>query len=424
MNKRVSVTIGIILLIIIIVVGVVIGMVKKGTRASENNATTKEVSNVARENLEFFSHKTASQLGVGTFTGFTKISTDGRFVVFGTFDEQSSLENKNGILIFDTKTGATKDFIGNVVGIGKSIVGIGNSGKLELVNMTRMETIKNILLLPQEYPLAVYISPNEESVAINTGGRVIISSLKNAEPKDLLLTEAEPNVFGWYSDSKRLLLLQKTGITRLVEGIDVSTRSPYIYDRTNGNLSPIEVPKNLPNPRYFEWIVQDSVVRWNSGFDDGSHDTVVNLKTGEAVSLGETSAQLANGMFAEEGKIIFVGPKPGDPQKFSPENNGIWVYDEKGVLVDSHPLPNAPDDETHFTYSNPRLLKGNRFLVMKTMWPQSDKTTEILLVDGNTGYTQELATSDKPLYGFAALDGFLIVPLADHVAVIPVPKAQ
>lgn len=408
MKKILSILIGLVLLIIIIVL--IVMFVSKG-----HVKTNPLVPEEAVSTLEQFSQKTATEYGIGRFTGYNQVSQNGRFIVFGTFDE-SAVGNKNGVLVLDTVSGETHAYPGAATGVGTELLFLENAGPVSIVNMRTNKTVLSSYRFgANEYAYDAVISPDDRYVAVNTSEKLVVLDGASGE-QVMTLTDGNPRAFEWSSDSSKFLVLKRTGPIQMVDGIETSLRTLLWYSLEKKDYEPIDLPSDLPNPRYVTWVIPDRVLRWNSGYDDGSFDSIVNISTKETAIIGETSANLMNGIWEQDGKLLVVGQKPAEQQ--NPATlYGFYVYDQKGTLVESYPLAGPSSDTEFIQYMNPRVTNG-KYVFIKTIQRGDSRSSEAHVLDPKTKQEKVIYTTNELLNGFTPLSQGILVTENGNIKII------
>ncbi len=147
------------------------------------------------------------------------------------------------------------------------------------------------------------LSPDGTKYVFNTLEGVMLYD-RNTKKTVAISTTQYDGATAWLEDSNRVLGFKDNGKKIFDAG---NGRELGIWDINSKTFSPL-MPNTIPvgTIRNVTWVIPDTVARINTGWDDSSHDYLLNIKTGEIVDLGDTSSSLMGGMKDEPRMDLFA----------------------------------------------------------------------------------------------------------------------
>jgi hypothetical protein len=178
-----------------------------------------------------------------------------------------------------------------------------------------------------EYVNDAFIAPDKTLVATNGGG-FMIKNIRTGETKTLD-TKPESSGWAWFSDSKRIVGFKENSENLYEAG---HGRDLGIWNVETGTFTKIPVTFKVKTLRYAEWLVPDHVARINAGYDDGSHDYLINLDTNRVTDLGETTWALYGGIAVDRDLGILAAMASGGAGDCSTGECNMFIVDAEGNL--------------------------------------------------------------------------------------------
>ncbi len=289
--------------------------------------------------------------------GFHGFSPNGKFFFFSAFKEGETPSNQTYLV--DLKKGTVQKVEG-----GSPVRGLNNNAYLELVGpngltLHKLETGTQKTYQVGENIFSGVLSPDQKTYAVNTLEGIKLIDLKKDTVASLSAQQYD-GAYAWYSDSKQILGFQETDESLFEAG---RARVLGYWNVADGSFTKLE---NVAIPaktiRFVEWLKQDAVARVNTGFDDGSHDYLVNVASGAVLDVGDTSGALMGGMATDSVKGYFALIN----QDYSQEGRPITatIYDSNLVIIGTTKLSNSHLREGIKIIDDHRLLYIRRAIDM------------------------------------------------------------
>ncbi len=164
------------------------------------------------------------------------------------------------------------------------------------------------------------LSPDGTTYVVNTLNGVRLIDMKS-EGVSTYTTKPGNSVYAWYSDNTHMLGFRETN-EKLTDGAG-NAREIGVWDIKGNSFAPIKTSITAKTFRSASWVVPDKIARINAGFDDGSHDYLLNVEDGTTIDLGDTSGSLMGGVKVDtaQGILALLG---GDDQ--STMGSKVVVY--------------------------------------------------------------------------------------------------
>jgi hypothetical protein len=189
-------------------------------------------------------------------------------------------------------------------------------------------TRQEMFISSSEYVNDAFIAPDNTLVATNGGG-FMIKNVLTGETKTLD-TKPESSGWAWFSDSKRTLGFKENNENLYEAG---HGRDLGIWNIETGTFTKIPVTFKVKTLRYAEWLVPDHVARINAGYDDGSHDYLINLDTNKVTDLGETSWALYGGLVVDQKLGLMAALASGGAGDCSAGECSAFIVDTSGAIT-------------------------------------------------------------------------------------------
>lgn len=317
MNRNIIISI---LLGVVVIVAIALGVVFI-TKAPVSQAPTPTVS--FSEKLKSF--PVFSQPITADMIGFATVSQDGKYFAYSTYTEGATPANQGHVV--DLETGEDKA-LGAMLSRGfknDNLLPLFRSNGFSLYDAS---TKHEMFISSSEYVNDAFIAPDNTLVATNGGG-FMIKNVRTGETKTLD-TKPESSGWAWFSDSKRILGFKENNENLYEAG---HGRDLGIWNVETGTFTKIPVTFKVKTLRYAEWLVPDHVARINAGYDDGSHDYVINLDTNQVTDLGETSWSLYGGVSVDQKLGIMAAIASGGAGDCSTGECSAFIVDAKGNIT-------------------------------------------------------------------------------------------
>jgi WD40 repeat protein len=212
------------------------------------------------------------------------------------------------------------------------------------------------------------LSPDGKTYVVNTQ-----SGIKKIDIGSGLVTSFTKSrydgAYAWYPDSVRVLGYKESGENLFEAG---KGRTLGVWNMDTGDFLPLSTSISEKSIRMAQWVVPGVVARVNTGWDDGSHDYLVNVDTKRVVDIGDTSGSLMGGVQVDSARGLFavVG---GDDQ--SAIGSKVLVY---RAMEQTHELILPPG----YFRSTMHIVDGNRLLYLRTKWENNKLVVqEVVLLD-------------------------------------------
>ena len=317
MNRNIIISI---LLGVVVIVAVALGIVFI-TKAPVPQAPAPTVS--FSEKLKSF--PVFSQPITADTIGFATISQDGKYFAYSTYTEGATPANQGHVV--DLETGEDKA-LGAMLSRGfknDNLLPLFRSNGFSLYDAS---TKQEMFISSSEYVNDAFIAPDNTLVATNGGG-FMIKNVRTGETKTLD-TKPESSGWAWFSDSKRIVGFKENSENLYEAG---HGRDLGIWNVETGTFTKIPVTFKVKTLRHAEWLVPDHVARINAGYDDGSHDYLINLDTNKVTDLGETSWALYGGLVVDQKLGLMAALASGGAGDCSAGECSAFIVDASGAIT-------------------------------------------------------------------------------------------
>lgn len=333
-----------------------------------------------------FFTKSVTELGIGidALSGYLSISPNGKKMLFNGITEM---------------VGAEDNFLTSV----HTFVADLTTGEIQAVagNLLSDWVDNDFLLLTEGEDAVIYDFKTGKDYRIALGGNIyrgalspdrkwyVFSTLEglrllNLETSEvsILTNHQYDGAYSWFSDSKRILGYRETGQNLFVAGLG---RQLAFWDIETKQFTDIPIEIAIPAIRMTEWLEQDHIARVNVGYDDGSHDYIVNLDTNVISDLGDTSGMLMGGVRVDQelGIIALVGPV------YTPDGeakNSARIYRANGKLIKEVPFELNPNSETFMQRESMQIVDDETLLYVRKLFNEKGmQATDIVRLDFATG---------------------------------------
>ena len=216
---------------------------------------------------------------------------------------------------------------------------------------------------------------------------------RNKKITESLSSSQYDGATAWFSDNTQMLGWKDTGKSIFEAG---NARRLGIWDTAAKTFTPLASGKIPEGPiRNATWLIPDKVARINTGWDDGSHDYLLDIKTGEVADLGETSSALMGGMTEDKSRGLFALIN-GYPDIDKEITASVWRGMEK---VSSTNLPSG------YYRENVQIAEENTLLYIRKHIDETGSIDAVALValDIRTGTETVLKDLAKDSYSRVSL---------------------
>lgn len=314
--KKTWIAIGVVMVVVVaIVLGVTLS--QKADHAPNNPVTKSHAE--AWKSFAVFSQP----LNV-TNIGFANFSPDGNYFAYSAFTQGGNPANQGHVV--NLKTGEDKA-LGGMLSRGfknDDVLPIFRDNGFSIYDASRGQ---EQFISSSEFVNDAFVSNNGMYAATNGGGFMI----KNLQTGDVKTLDTKPESSGWawFSDNNRILGFKENAENLFEAG---HGRDLGIWNVATGSFRKLPVSFGIKSLRYAEWIVPDHVARINAGYDDGSHDYLINLDTNKITDLGETSWALYGGIAVDSKLGIMAAMASGGAGDCSSGECNAFIADAAGVV--------------------------------------------------------------------------------------------
>lgn len=232
------------------------------------------------------------------------------------------------------------------------------------------------------------LSPNGKTYVVNTQ-----DGIKKIDVESGLVTTFTSaqydGAYAWYQDSTRILGFKESGENLFEAG---KGRTLGVWNIATGDFTPLTTSIADKNIRLIRWVVPGVVANINTGWDDGSHDYLVNVDTKRVIDVGDTSGSLMGGvaMDPDRGLFAVVG---GDDQ--STIGSKVLLY--RGMELEHElVLPKG------YFRQNVQIVDVDRLLYVRNQQGSKGITTQVLvLLDLDSG--TETVLRELPARAYVSL---------------------
>lgn len=368
-----------------------------------------QIAEVTLTNQPLFSG-TLTEAGINADDiGFHDFSSDGKYFLFTTFSPVKNPANETRLLTL--ATGA----LAELPGLPER--GFDDSRILQLFDVNR-----NLILYftadgsSKTYALGEnvfggFLSPDGNTYLVNTAEGIKRIDLATDTITELSTSQYD-GAYAWLSDNKRIIGYKESGENLFEAG---KGRTLGVWDVTTGNFSPytntVFQEKNI---RYIEWLIPNKVIRVNTGWDDGSHDFLIDVKTGKVADMGDTSGALFGGMAIDRALELFaVLNLEYNPPKHTAR---VTVYNGALAQIHNQVLPAGYQRESMHIVDRDTLLyirktidmsKGYQVTKNELVKLAIPTATEAVIRELPDAYTQVSLAPDHTTWVVSAGDRFI-----------------
>lgn len=321
----------------------------------------------------------ASNLGISNdkYTGFFSVTPDGSKLVFSSIDRNNSTI---GTYLANLESGSIQTINGNL-----------NSGWINnnlLMLAIDSNTVIHNFETNREFKMDLggaikngSISPNSKLYIMSTQYGISVLDLDNGAINKIS-NSVYDGAYAWQSDNKHIIGYRDNG-TKLPNGENARTLTVWnITDNSFVDL-PIQVP--IQEIKYVDWIVQNKVIRVNAGYDDNSHDYLINISENKIIDIGDTSGAIINSKTdSNKGLLAMILPVSLN------KNNYIDVariYDSTGNIL--HEVKFQKPTADYITQrESMHIVDENTLLYIRKSFnttQQNESKNDLILLDMTTG---------------------------------------
>ncbi len=316
-------------------------------------------------------------LGIDLYNEFFTTTPDGSKLVFSA----TGKNNPNSqTYLANLESGAIQKLDGN---IASNWV---NNNTLTLVNENN--TVVYDFTTGHEYKMD--LGGNIHSGNISPDGKLYImhtmSGIQLLHTDNGIISKISSSIFdgafAWKSDNIHVLGYRDTGV-KLANG--ENARNLTIWDITNNSF--VDLPTQVPiqEIKYVEWIVTDKIIRINAGYDDNSHDYMMDLSLNKIIDIGDTSGMSGIETDTKFGILATVG------SIYSTSKEGYLdiarIYNSSGNIINEIVFQKPADGFT-ISRESVQIVDENTLLYVRKSSniknPKENKNNLILL-DMKTG---------------------------------------
>ncbi len=317
--------------------------------------------------------------------GFHGFSPDGKYFFMSVFSDPEDANTAYLVKVADGTVTKLPGLLERGINDNRYITLYSNEG----VVIYYLETGEKRTFWLGENVHGGTLSPDGETFVANTDNGIKMVEVKTGVIKNYTHDQYD-GAYAWFSDNLRVLGVEATD-EKLTDGAG-SARRVGIWDLMTGKFAPLTTTITEKTIRNLEWIVPDKIARVNAGWDDGSHDYIVDVEKGTTVDLGDTSGSLMGGVAVDSnrGLLALVG---GDD--LSPSGSKVVLYkgqDKKHELT----------LEKGYFRQNVHIVNDNTLIYLRRQMGEKGTTAQTLVtLDLSSG--TETVLKEIEANAFAAL---------------------
>jgi hypothetical protein len=262
--------------------------------------------------------------------GYHAFSPDGKYFIFTGIKERDAMPAKTYLL--DLVAGTTKKLPGIMLGDfnDSRLITLMDGADAVLYDL-RSGTdarIKN-----QENVFAGVLSPDGNTYVFDTMLGIRAYDLRTGVLTNISNSQYD-GASAWYVDSQHMLGYHESGENLFEAG---KGRTLGVWNIRSKEFSPLLEGKfEEKNIRNVTWIIPDSIARVNAGWDDGSHDYLIDIHNDTVIDLGDTSSALMAGM-RDDATRGFFALVPGQTAPEQPAVAVLYKGLDKVALAELAP---------------------------------------------------------------------------------------
>jgi WD40 repeat protein len=235
--------------------------------------------------------------------GFHSFSPDGKYFFFTTFAQTANPPNSSHL---------TKLSDGTTIGLfGTPERGLEDNRVIQLVSTMDTEPGMTLYFIATGQSKTFDLGTSARYGTLSPDGKTyIVNTQEGIKKIDIdtglvtSFTKAQyDGAYAWYPDSNRVLGFKESGENLFEAG---KGRTLGVWDMTTGDFTPLTTSITTKNIRMVQWVVPGVVARVNTGWDDGSHDYLVNVDMAQTIDIGDTSGSMMGGVDADATRGFFV----------------------------------------------------------------------------------------------------------------------
>ncbi len=335
------------------------------------------------EEITLFKRGLGSQGIIADDIGFHGFSPNEKLFFFSVFKEGAVPANSAYLL------NITRNEVKKLPGMIER--GIDDDRVIQLYSSEGM-----VLYWPEDETVSTYdvgdnvffgsLSPDGLTYVVHTAEGIRKIDIANGEI-DTVSTSAYDGAYAWFNDSTHLLGFRGTEASLFEAGKARELGVWNIKTKTFSTLATTITDKTM---RMISWVIPDRVARVTTGWDDGSHDYLLDVKTNEVIDLGDTSGALMSGIDTYDGLLAIVG---GDDA--SELGSRVLLY--KGMIKKGEStLPKGYFRQDVTIVDDDRLI-----YTRNTVTEQRTTKREVVVFSFSSG--KETVMSEIPLTGYSRL---------------------
>lgn len=364
-----------VLIIIAIVVGIFF-LVSGGKKNSVANvpapASSKGVADLA-----VFKDGLAAAGIAGDTIGFHGFSPNGKYFFMSVFDEGATPANQPYLIkVSDGTVIKLPGLPERVIDDNRVVALYSDEGTV----LYRIATGESATYDLGENVFFGTLSPDGKTYIANTA-----QGLRKVDIASGIVTSFTKNqydgAYAWSGDSNRILGFQQTNENLFEAG---KGRRLGWWDMSTADFIPLETNIDSRVLRLIEWVVPGRVARVNAGWDDGSHDYLLDVENNRVIDIGDTSGSLMGGVVADETTGLFAVVGGDDAAEIGSK---VLLYDG---MEKKHELT-LP---TGYFRQSIQIVSQEQLIYLRKQWGTSGVTAQQLvsldLVSGTETVLQEL----------------------------------
>lgn len=346
-------------------------------------------------------------LDISTLSGYFSLAPDGSKILFNGM----GTDDKVHTAVANLHTGELEDLEGNLLsGWVDSDLVVLTSGTDIVLHDFKTDKIYTIPSDGNMYQGS--LSPDRKWYVYHTQEGLRLFNL-DTQAVTVLSTSTYDGAYAWYADSKHILGYRGTDENLFEAG---KGKQLAIWDIEAKTYQDLHVTLPIHTLKYVEWLVPDHSARVVAGYDDGSHDYIVNIDKNMVVDLGDTSGMLMGGIAIDQslGLIAYVGPTysiSGDTK------NSAKVYTFDGVIQKEVPFELSPDPKAYESRESVRILNDHELIYIKKIAGKGNTTTASII-------KLDLTTQEEIMLRVVDPSVKQIAVLPDHTAWITADAKQ
>lgn len=327
------------------------------------------VSAIPLDTIPLFTDGLAAAGVTADRIGFHSFSPDGKYFFFSAFTEGSTPGNAAYLMT------VSDGVVTKLPGFPER--GFDDSRVLQLAGTNGITLYDPATKTSKSYDVGANagfgaLSPDGKTYAVNTQTGIKLINRDSGEITSLSTAQYD-GAYAWYPDSTRILGYQESGENLFEAG---KGRTLGVWNSETKSFTALTSSITDKNIRLIQWVVPGVVARVNTGWDDGSHDYLINVDTKKVIDVGDTSGALMGGVAIDSSRGLFavVGGDDG-----SMIGSTVMVY--RGMEREYElTLPKG------YFRQNARIVSKDRLIYLRTKWNDTRAISqELVSLDMKTG---------------------------------------